>query len=226
MSQQIRNLLQHLKSLYPFPEKAPHRSLVLDNPWYIVASVAFSASNRPEHVAEVYKFVSEELNSQDDHTLLAINSLIALNDITPKAISESIGTLSRDTSLSLADYSSSGRQNFENIYGETSGPVQSLLDTIYPDLGWFSRTIGYGVVYGHHSVLSPIETSYVLVTSIIANDTPKQINWHLAGARRQGASLEEVKAVRQIAMEAAAFSGITWREGVPEVTESVSEQSA
>ncbi|KAJ8474259.1 hypothetical protein ONZ45_g16009 [Pleurotus djamor] len=223
MSQQIRNLLQHLKSLYPFPEKAPHRSLVLDNPWYIVASVAFSASNRPEHVAEVYKFVSEELNSQDDHTLLAINSLIALNDITPKAISESIGTLSRDTSLSLEDYSSSGRQNFENIYGETSGPVQCLLDTIYPDLGWFSRTIGYGVVYGHHSVLSPIETSYVLVTSIIANDTPKQINWHLAGARRQGASLEEVKAVRQIAVEAAAFSGITWREGVPEVTESVSE---
>ena len=31
------------------------------NPWYIVAAVAFSASNRPEGVSEVFQYVLEEL---------------------------------------------------------------------------------------------------------------------------------------------------------------------
>lgn len=47
---------------------------VLGNPWYIVASVAFSASNRPDGVVSVFKFVSEELAAQDaprrDHQIL------------------------------------------------------------------------------------------------------------------------------------------------------------
>lgn len=48
-------------------------------------------------------------------------------------------------------------------------------------------------------------------------DTPRQIAWHLANARTGGATLEETKAVRQIAMEVASASGIQWMNGVPEV---------
>lgn len=86
--------------------------------------------------------------------------------------------------------------------------------------GFFSNTIGYGLTYGFTNVLSPLETSYVLVASLIASDTPRQINWHLDGARRNGATLEEVKAVRQIAIEAASAAGVKWKDGVPEVKES------
>ncbi|KAJ8489371.1 hypothetical protein ONZ45_g13617 [Pleurotus djamor] len=132
----------------------------------------------------------------------------------------------RDASISLADYSLSGQQNFKRLYGEASGPVQNLLDAAYPDLCWYTQTLTYGIVLGQYSVISPIETSYAMIASIIPLDTPRQVNWHLAGARRQGASLEEVKAVRPIAIEAAAFSGVIWREGVPVVTASVFEQSA
>jgi len=58
------------------------------------------------------------------------------------------------------------------------------------------------------------------VASLIASDTPRQINWHLDGARRNGATLEEVIAVRQIAIEAASATGMKWKNGVPEVKES------
>lgn len=68
-------------------------------------------------------------------------------------------------------------------------------------------------------MLPALETSYTLVAALIAGDTPQQISWHLNGARRGGATLDEVKAVRQISMEVAAQCGITWSDGVPEVPE-------
>jgi hypothetical protein len=66
-------------------------------------------------------------------------------------------------------------------------------------------------------VLSALETSYTLVSALIAGDTPQQIFWHLDGARRGGATLDQVRAVRQISMEVATRCGITWSDGVPEV---------
>jgi len=64
-----------------------------------------------------------------------------------------------------------------------------------------------------------LETSYTLVAALIASDSPRQIQWHLDGARRRGATFEEIQAVRKMSMEVAALSGIKWRDGVPEVEE-------
>ena len=86
-------------------------------------------------------------------------------------------------------------------------------------MGYFSKTIGYGFTYGFNDILSPLETSYVLIASLITADTPRQINWHLDGARRNGATLAEVKAVRQIVIEAAQAAGVHWKNSVPEVKE-------
>ncbi|KAG6836935.1 hypothetical protein H0H93_001097, partial [Arthromyces matolae] len=84
-------------------------------------------------------------------------------------------------------------------------------------MGWFSNTIGYGLTYGFTDILSPLETSYTLVAALIASDSPRQIQWHLDGARRAGATFEEIQAVRKMSMEVATLSGIKWRDGVPEV---------
>lgn len=94
-------------------------------------------------------------------------------------------------------------------------PIDPTLIPAY--LGWFSNTIGYGLTYGFTDILTPLETSYTLVAALIAGDTPRQITWHLDGARRGGATLEEVQAVRRISMEVAREAGVQWREGVPEV---------
>ena len=48
--------LTYLKSLFPGPQLSALRSS-----WYLVASVAFSASNRPEAVPAVFHFALNEL---------------------------------------------------------------------------------------------------------------------------------------------------------------------
>lgn len=73
------------------------------------------------------------------------------------------------------------------------------------------------MVYSCTEVVSAIETSYTLITSLIAVDVPRQIGWHLAGARRIGATIEEVRAVRKMAIEVASRAGVQWREEVPDL---------
>ncbi|KAK1221023.1 hypothetical protein PQX77_016173 [Marasmius sp. AFHP31] len=222
--------LNRIESIYPITASTK----VWGNPWYIVASVAFSASNQPEAIPLVFQHALQSTKSHDERLLLArktrdaifkaglnsgyargINSLIALDGVMPEELKDR--ELSRNRATSSQEHEAEGKKFFEELYGDTAGSVQKLLDDIYPDMGWFSTTIGYGLVYGHNQILTPLETSYTLVSTLIAGDTPRQINWHLNGARRLGATLDEVKAVREIAMEVASLSGVRWKEGVPEV---------
>lgn len=66
-------------------------------------------------------------------------------------------------------------------------------------------------------MLSQADTSYSLVASLIAGDTPRQTAWHLENTMRAGASLGEAQAVRLIAMEVSSKAGVRWKSGVPEV---------
>ncbi|KAJ4475762.1 hypothetical protein J3R30DRAFT_3658770 [Lentinula aciculospora] len=208
---------------------------VATNPWYLVSAVAFSAGNEPQAIPEVFNYALREAGGEHDENLLlarkfrdalfksgltsgyakAINGLEALHEMTiHDNLFESMAAEIFKIAHTMVVLS------FEKRYADTADTVQRLLDTIYPDMGFFSNTIGYGYTYGFIDILSPLETSYVLVVSLIASDTPRQINWHLDGARRNGATLEEVKAVRQIAIEAAVAAGVKWKDGVREIEDS------
>jgi hypothetical protein len=89
--------------------------------------------------------------------------------------------------------------------------------TLVVIIGYFSKAIGYGYTYGYTGILSIVETSYTLVASLTCMDTAQQIAWHLASAQRAGATIEEIRAVREIAMEVGRKAGIEWRNGVPDV---------
>ncbi|KAI0059138.1 hypothetical protein BV25DRAFT_1871742 [Artomyces pyxidatus] len=241
-------VLRHLKSLYPSAQAIGASADVLKNPWYLVATVAYSTGNRPEAVPLVFNHVLAELKvaqdqfkvpsgeAQNERLLLArrfrdalfksgmvagyskaINGLVSLLEATPEELRDT-KTL-RDTAIPIEELEAKGRTFFRSLYGETADNVQGLLDKIYPDMGWFSNTIAYGGVYGFTDVLDQLETSYVLVGTLIAGDTPRQINWHLDNARRGGASFQEAQAVRQIAVEVSESAGVRWRDGVPEVKE-------
>jgi len=145
----------------------------------------------------------------------AINGLVSLLDATPEELRDT--KRQRETGLFLPDLEQRGEVFFRALYGETADNVQNLLDKIYPDMGWFSNTIAYGSVYGYAEILNQLETSYVLVGALIAMDTPRQIVWHLDNARRGGASLEQARAIRQIAIETCRSAGVRWRNDVPEV---------
>lgn len=119
----------------------------------------------------------------------------------------------------MEDWEKSGERLFQAMYHDTAETVQGLLDSAYLDLGWYCSAIGYGITYGGTSILTQVETSYALVAALIAVDAPRQITWHMANARHGGATLEEARAVREIAMTIARSAGVKWRDGVPEVVE-------
>lgn len=64
---------------------------------------------------------------------------------------------------------------------------------------------------------SPMETSFAMISALIAIDTPRQIGWHLEGAIRNGATREEVKAVRTIAIQIATAAGVVWKNSIPDL---------
>ena len=37
--------------------------------------------------------------------------------------------------MSLQEYEQVGKDTFRKLYGETAGEVQSIMDTVYPDMG-------------------------------------------------------------------------------------------
>ncbi|KAI0078148.1 hypothetical protein K474DRAFT_1619887 [Panus rudis PR-1116 ss-1] len=238
------SLLRRLKSLYPLDSTAHQTDVqrIVYNPWYLVAAVAFNGSNKPDTIPVILQYVLDELNDLGDTVQHAdrlqvarrtreavfqsgllcgyartINSLVALQSATPQELQETSPL--RDVNKPMQDYAELGKDLFRRMYGSNADSVQQLLDKIYPDMGWFSNTIGYGLTYGSTNVMKPFETSYILATANIIVDTPRQIVWHFKTARNGGATLEQVKAVRQIAMEVGTAAGLKWSNPVPEVDE-------
>ncbi|KIY64167.1 hypothetical protein CYLTODRAFT_438299 [Cylindrobasidium torrendii FP15055 ss-10] len=226
------SLLSRLSSLYP------KRSDGLVNPWSMITCVALAASNCPEAIPNVYRFATSELPKDDDATQMAltrkirdgifkagltcgyakaINALVELHNVVPERFRETAPI--RNINTSMSELYDKGQNFFDTTYGDTTKPVQTLLREIYPDMELFSTAIGYGLVYSEPTAHTPAETSYCLVAGFIASDVPRQIGWHIAGALRNGATLSEVKAVREIAIIVAKEAGVISKHSVPEVQE-------
>lgn len=231
-----RAFLSHLKSLYP-----ASNARYVQRPWYHVAGTAYAASNRPEGVSAVYRMASEEAGERHEDQLLlvrkmrdaifqaglnagyprSINALIELKNATPEHLQDDKPL--RDVTRPIAELHDAGVAMFQAAYGPTAAPVESLLSAIYPDFWFFCKTVGYGFTYGFNGVLSPAEVSYTLIAALVATDAPRQLEWHLHNALRNGATRAEVRAVRQICVEVSGECGVRWRGALPDLNDGDSE---
>ncbi|KIJ65473.1 hypothetical protein HYDPIDRAFT_110552 [Hydnomerulius pinastri MD-312] len=228
--------LSRLKALYPDSELEQPTSYV-QSPWYAVAAITFSASNCPEAVPLVLQYVLKDLDaisaSHEDRLFAvrkirdgifksgmisgfpkAINALVSLYGATPQELQDK-DTL-RNPNQSLEDIAQAGQNYFNQTYGDTATPTQELLKSIYPDLGYYVTSFAYGYGYAYMGVTSEMETSFAMIAALIAIDTPRQIEWHLSGAVRNGATVAQVKGVRAIAIEISKAAGITWKTEIPD----------
>ncbi|KAJ8516361.1 hypothetical protein ONZ45_g6312 [Pleurotus djamor] len=236
--------IQQLKSLYPSTAESMCLHPVLDNPWYLVAAVAFNAARQPESVLSVYKFVLEDLRTHynnvvddADHVSLVkkiqeallktsitngiprtVTTILLLNSIVPKAILETLSqTPLRDFDRSFSDLASHGSQFLSETFGEVEGAqAQGLIKSSTPDIGMFTN-VSYGLILGYSSVVSLLETSYIFIAASILDEFPRQARWYYLAAVRQGSTIDQIKAVREMALKVASLSNITLREKVPEV---------
>lgn len=121
-----------------------------------------------------------------------------------------------------------GQTFFERLYGKVSRRVMGQMDRSGTgDLGLAARLM-YGYILSNERVLDAKETSFVAMAGLIPQDVNPQLKGHLRGALNNGATIDEIKAVREIVIsicEAAgmkrldgdAVGGWGWREQIADV---------
>ncbi|CAL8575429.1 hypothetical protein XPA_001352 [Xanthoria parietina] len=203
--------------------------------WYIVSSVTLSVLNRPEEIPHVFQYALEKDGGSTQKQLdiarrmrealvksaaiaglpKSINALYALKRATPHALLDKpLGYSPTGRSVELYDVPSSkimerGQAFFDQIYGKVSKRVMGQMDQSgTEDLGITARLM-YGYILSNTNVLSPVESSFVLLAGLIPQDVNPQLKGHLKGAINNGATVEEVRAVRNVIVCLCEASGMT-----------------
>jgi alkylhydroperoxidase/carboxymuconolactone decarboxylase family protein YurZ len=225
--------LNELQSFYPATAK------YVDGDWFLAASIAFSSSNCPDAVPRVLRHALDDLDklpdtSYEDRKLLvrkmrdgilksgllsgypkAINALVSLYEATPEELRDTEPL--RDSTRSKEDDATAGQAYFDLAYGDTATEIRSMLKSIYPDLEHFTISSGCGYVDSFTEVISTKETTFATIATMIANATPSRLEWHLTRAVYHGATVEEVRAVREIALRIALKAGVPLKTEVPNI---------
>ncbi|KAH7032884.1 AhpD-like protein [Microdochium trichocladiopsis] len=144
----------------------------------------------------------------------SINALMSLKQVTPQQLLDdeavySSGSRLQDLSrISQEQILYRGQSFFDKLYGKLSRRVMRQMDQCGTrDLGVIAR-LAYGHVLSNTSILTPMETSFVLIAGLIPQDVNPQLKGHLRGAINLGASVEQVRAVRAASIKVCEACGM------------------
>ncbi|AEO56768.1 hypothetical protein MYCTH_47732 [Thermothelomyces thermophilus ATCC 42464] len=206
--------------------------------WYLIAATTLCQLNRPDEVSTIYQHALRHgpggiAPSHDEKLRISrrirealikaaavggvprtINALLELKKVTPDELldePESFSPTGRradvyDTPAPLI--MQRGQSFFETVYGKVTRKVMNQMDhSGTEDLGLVARLM-YGYVLSNTSVLSAAETSFVMIAGLIPLDVNPQLKGHLKGALNGGATVEQVKAVRNVVVQICMASGM------------------
>ncbi|KAK5018259.1 hypothetical protein LTR39_001083 [Cryomyces antarcticus] len=174
--------------------------------WYFIAGVTLSVINRPDEIPNVFNHALENDT---------INALFALKTATPPHLLDE--PMAYSPSARPAEVSSvptsqilhRGQRFFDKVYGKVSKRVMGQMDRSgTEDLGVTARLM-YGYLLSNTNILTPAESSFVLLAGLIPQDVNPQLKGHLKGALNNGATVDEVKAVRDVVIRICEASGMT-----------------
>ncbi|EEB07542.1 fungal protein [Schizosaccharomyces japonicus yFS275] len=185
---------------------------------FIVSVVAYSASNRPDVVPKIAREAVEKVGPSIFPKLRealvktaplvgfprTINSLREMSAVAPK---ECMDVYARASDATV-DTQKRGREYFGKTYGKVTQRVLDSMTNSSLDLANLAIDYAYGKVLSYSGVISPLETSFVIIAALIPLDVNPQLRGHLKGALNHGASREEVMEVRSIALDIARQCGI------------------
>ena len=173
---------------------------------------------------------------------------MALKKVSPPDLQDSPSTQSpterrNDFSDDPSRIEQRGRDFFGKVYGKVADRVLSQMDNSgTEDLGLVARLM-YSHILSNTLVLSAADTSFVMIAALIPQDVRTmyygsdsinlqqvnpQLKGHLKGAMNGGATLEQVRAVRKVAIQICQGAGMTrledsgvagwgWREDVASI---------
>lgn len=143
-----------------------------------------------------------------------INALLALKHNTPPHLLDeplAYSPSNRPSELHAIPSSTilhRGQRFFDTVYGKVSKRVMGQMDRCgTEDLGLTARLM-YGYVLSNTTVLTAAESSFVLIAGLVPQDVNPQLKGHLRGAVNNGASFEEVDAVRGLVVRICEAAGM------------------
>ncbi|WBW71879.1 carboxymuconolactone decarboxylase-like protein, Pxp2 [Schizosaccharomyces osmophilus] len=189
--------------------------------FYIVSVVAYSSSNRPENIGGITKEAVEQVGPSIFAKLRealvksaplvgfprTINSLRELALNFPKTFPNEFSRASDEQ----VNTSVRGKLYFEKTYGKVTDRVLNSMQSSSSDLAHIAIDYAYGKVLSFNEVISPLETSLMIIASLVPQDVNPQLRGHLKGALNHGATKEQVMAARNISVAIAKDSGIVFR---------------
>ncbi|KAL0059853.1 hypothetical protein AAF712_013393 [Marasmius tenuissimus] len=173
--------------------------------WACIAAVAFSGFNVPEAVPLIFECAQRHENVEGKLLVRRIREALFKSGLMYGFPKFEKGLFSPDPTTQLDETKKKGQALFDQLYGEKSPTVSNFLEEIHSDLGgdFFMKTIAYGYIYGYTDILSATETSLCIVAGAIVAGTAPQLVDHEAGARRNGASADEIEATKRIVVAVA-----------------------
>ncbi|KAI9833508.1 MAG: hypothetical protein M1819_003667 [Sarea resinae] len=143
-----------------------------------------------------------------------INALFALKSVTPPSLLDEptgYSPTARPAELyetAPSQILSRGQNFFDQLYGKVSKRIMGQMDRSgTEDLGVTARLM-YGYLLSNTNVLTAAESSFVVMAGLIPLDVNPQLKGHLKGAINNGATVEEVRAVREVVMKICEASGM------------------
>ncbi|ROW15378.1 hypothetical protein VPNG_02247 [Cytospora leucostoma] len=195
--------------------------------WYIVIATTLCVLNRPEEGQDGVSLADHEqlrITRRLREALLktvaigglpkSINALHELKQVVPAHLSdEPYGESPTNRRRDIYETPQStvldrGEVFFNQCYGKVAERVRGNMDhSGTEDLGLAVR-LTYSYLLSPTTVLSEAETSFVLIAGLIPQDVNPQLKGHLKGALNGGASVEQVRAVRQVAVDVCLAAGM------------------
>lgn len=147
----------------------------------------------------------------------AINSMMILKDNTPLEFRSDINKTNREEIKSWEQYQSvqkRGKEYWNKVYTKISSRVTNQMSSSYPDLWTYTIENVYSPLLSFNQILTPSETSLVVIASLVPQDVNPQLKGHLKGAINSGIPIEEVRAARDMAVEIGGWCGMKWTSEV------------
>jgi len=143
----------------------------------------------------------------------AINTMMYLKNSTPTSLQAIVPQ--RDFSPSQTEkIRDRGLKFWHQVYGKVSSRIITQMNTAYPDLWEYAKDHIYSPLLSYSDILTPRETSLVIIACLIPQDVNPQLKGHLKGALNNGASYDEIEQARSLSIEISKWCGIKWKDNV------------
>lgn len=148
----------------------------------------------------------------------AINSMMILKNSTP--IEFQTKGNNREKIKNWEDYQQvqkRGKEYWNKVYTKISSRVENQMSSSYNDLWTYTIEDVYSPLLSFNEILTPNETSLVVIASLIPQDVNPQLKGHLKGAVNSGVAISKLKSARDMSILISKWCGITWFSEVANV---------